>query len=115
MIWLSVNRDFFMVEIFLRKLLLLTALVLRGDYPTGHAPGDATSGTWVRVAQGVAGPDWGALFTPRPGSEVLVDFIDGDIDRPIIVGQLHNGPHELPWPAGVDAGVNHPGTIAGWH
>lgn len=82
---------------------------------TGHAPGDATSGTWVRVAQGVAGPDWGALFTPRPGSEVLVDFIDGDIDRPIIVGQLHNGPHELPWPAGVDAGVNHPGTIAGWH
>ncbi|WP_206742681.1 hypothetical protein, partial [Stenotrophomonas pictorum] len=32
MIWLSVNRDFFMVEIFLRKLLLLTALVLRGDY-----------------------------------------------------------------------------------
>ncbi|MCH8181392.1 MAG: ATP-binding protein [Proteobacteria bacterium] len=33
MIWLSVNRDFFMIEIFLRKLLLLTALVLRGDYP----------------------------------------------------------------------------------
>lgn len=82
---------------------------------TGHAPGDATSGTWVRVAQGVAGPDWGALFTPRPGSEVLVDFIDGDIDRPLIVGQLHNGPHELPWPAGVDAGANHPGTISGWH
>ena len=51
-------------------------------------------------------PDWGALFTPRPGSEVLVDFIDGDIDRPIIVGQVHNGPHELPWPAGVDAGVD---------
>ena len=82
---------------------------------TGHAPGDATSGTWVRVAQGVAGPDWGALFTPRPGSEVLVDFVDGDIDRPLIVGQLHNGPHELPWPAGVDAGANHPGTISGWH
>lgn len=82
---------------------------------TGHAPGDATSGTWVRVAQGVAGPDWGALFTPRPGTEVLVDFIDGDIDRPIIIGQLHNGQHELPWPAGVDADVNHPGTIAGWH
>ena len=32
----------------------------------------------------------------------LVDFIDGDIDRPIIVGQVHNGPHELPWPAGVE-------------
>ncbi len=93
----------------------LSAPITPAGTPTGHAPGDATSGTWVRVAQGVAGPDWGALFTPRPGSEVLVDFIDGDIDRPIIVGQLHNGPHELPWPAGVDAGVNHPGTIAGWH
>ena len=66
---------------------------------TGHAPGDATSGTWVRAAQGVASPDWGALFTPRPGSEVLVDFIDGDIDRPLIVGQLHNGPHERPHPS----------------
>lgn len=38
MIWLSVNRDFFMVEIFLRKFLLLTALVLRGDYPPSCPP-----------------------------------------------------------------------------
>lgn len=82
---------------------------------TGHAPGDATSGTWVRVAQGVAGPNWGAVFTPRAGTEVLVDFVDGDIDRPLIVGQLHNGQHELPWPAGVDSGANHPGTVSGWH
>ena len=82
---------------------------------TGHAPGDATSGTWVRVAQGVAGPNWGAVFTPRAGTEVLVDFVDGDIDRPIVVGQLHNGQHDLPWPAGLDSGANHPGTISGWH
>ncbi|MFT3858188.1 MAG: DUF2345 domain-containing protein [Aquabacterium sp.] len=82
---------------------------------TGHAPGDDRSGTWVRVAQGVAGPNWGAVFTPRAGTEVLVDFIDGDIDRPIVIGQLHNGQHDLPWPAGVDAGANHPGTISGWH
>lgn len=82
---------------------------------TGHAPGDATSGTWVRVAQSVAGPNWGAVFTPRAGTEVLVDFVDGDIDRPLVIGQLHNGQHDLPWPAGVDAGTNHPGTISGWH
>jgi type VI secretion system secreted protein VgrG len=82
---------------------------------TGHAPGDDRSGTWVRVAQSIAGPNWGAVFTPRAGSEVLVDFIDGDIDRPIVVGQLHNGAHDLPWPAGVDAGTNHPGTVSGWH
>jgi type VI secretion system secreted protein VgrG len=82
---------------------------------TGHAPGNELSGTWVRVAQGVAGPNWGALFTPRAGTEVLVDFVDGDIDRPIIVGQLHNGQHDLPWPAGQDSGANHIGAISGWH
>ena len=82
---------------------------------TGHAPGSERSGTWVRVAQSVAGPNWGAVFTPRAGTEVLVDFVDGDIDRPIVVGQLHNGQHDLPWPAGVDASANHPGTVSGWH
>jgi type VI secretion system secreted protein VgrG len=86
-----------------------------GGADTGHAPGNEQSGTWVRVAQGVAGPNWGAVFTPRAGTEVLVDFIDGDIDRPIVIGQLHNGQHDLPWPAGVDSGANHPGTISGWH
>jgi type VI secretion system secreted protein VgrG len=52
---------------------------------------------------------------PPAGTEVLVDFVDGDIDRPIVVGQLHNGQHDLPWPAGVDASANHPGTVSGWH
>ncbi|RZI85640.1 MAG: type VI secretion system tip protein VgrG [Rubrivivax sp.] len=82
---------------------------------TGHAPGHDGSGTWVRVAKSMAGANWGAVFTPRAGTEVLVDFIDGDIDRPLVVGQLHNGQHDLPWPAGVDAGSNHPGTVSGWH
>ncbi len=82
---------------------------------SGHAPGNDTSGTWVRVAQDLAGPNWGTVFTPRTGSEVLIDFVDGDIDRPIVIGALYNGQHDLPWPAGVDAGTNHPGTIAGWH
>jgi type VI secretion system secreted protein VgrG len=68
-----------------------------------------------RVSEGVAGPNWGAVFTPRAGTEVLVDFVDGDIDRPLVIGQLHNGAHDLPWPAGVDAGANHPGTLSGWH
>jgi type VI secretion system secreted protein VgrG len=82
---------------------------------TGHAPGNASSGTWVRVAQHVAAPNWGTVFTPRQGSEVIIDFIDGDIDRPIVVGQVHNGQHDLPRPAGEDSGANHPGTISGWH
>ncbi len=83
--------------------------------PTGHAPGDDRSGTWVRVLQDLAGPDWGAVFTPRPGTEVLVDFIDGDIDRPVVIGQLHNGQQGLPWPAGQDSDANHAGALSGWH
>ena len=89
-----------------------------GGADTGHAPGNAQSGTWVRVAQSVAGPNWGAVFTPRAGTQVMVDFIDGDMDRPIVVGQLHHGLHDLPWPAGAGSGANsvanHPGTISGW-
>jgi len=47
----------------------------------GSAPGDERSGTWVRVAEALAGPNWGSQFTPRIGTEVLVDFIEGDMDR----------------------------------
>jgi type VI secretion system secreted protein VgrG len=86
-----------------------------GQEETGHAPGDAASSQWVRVAQPSAGANWGAVFMPRLGTEVLIDFIEGDLDRPIIVGQLYNGQDALPWPAGVDSGANHPGTLSGWH
>jgi type VI secretion system secreted protein VgrG len=86
-----------------------------GQEETGHAPGDAAASQWVRVAQPSAGANWGAVFIPRLGTEVLVDFIEGDLDRPVIVGQLHNGQDALPWPAGVDSGANHPGTLSGWH
>ena len=86
-----------------------------GQEETGHAPGDAASSQWVRVAQASAGANWGAVFMPRLGTEVLVEFIEGDLDRPLIVGQLHNGQDAPPWPAGVDSGANHPGTLSGWH
>ncbi|MBC7954519.1 MAG: type VI secretion system tip protein VgrG [Cytophagales bacterium] len=85
-----------------------------GQEETGHAPGDAAASQWVRVAQASAGANWGAIFVPPVGTETLVEFIDGDIDRPIIVGQLHNGQDAQPWPAGVDSGANHPGTLSGW-
>ncbi|MBT9525363.1 MAG: type VI secretion system tip protein VgrG [Rhizobacter sp.] len=86
-----------------------------GQEETGHAPGDAAASQWVRVAQASAGANWGAVFMPRIGTEVLVEFVEGDLDRPLIVGQLHNGQDALPWPAGVDSGANHPGTLSGWH
>jgi type VI secretion system secreted protein VgrG len=81
----------------------------------GDAPGDETCGTWVRVAEALAGPNWGTQFTPRIGTEVLVDFIEGDIDRPVVVAQLYTGADPPPFAAGVDSGVNHAGTLSGIH
>ncbi|NUO48682.1 MAG: type VI secretion system tip protein VgrG [Polyangiaceae bacterium] len=52
---------------------------------------------WVRVSQAFAGAGGGALCHPRVGTEVIVDFQDGDPDRPIIVGRVYNG--EQPAPA----------------
>jgi type VI secretion system secreted protein VgrG len=93
----------------------LGAPLTPGQEETGHAPGNAAASQWLRVAQPSAGANWGAAFIPRVGTEVLVDFIEGDIDRPMVVGQLHNGQDALPWPAGADSGANHPGTLSGWH
>jgi len=64
--------------------------------PDGHsgAPADDQAGTWVRIATSmaaVAGANWGAVAVPRVGSEVLIDFIDGDIDRPVVIGSVYNG------------------------
>ena len=56
-----------------------------------NAPASDASGSWVRVAQSVAGANWGAVFTPRLGQEVLVQFVAGDIDRPVVVGVVYNG------------------------
>lgn len=81
----------------------------------GSAPGDERSGTWVRVAEALAGPNWGSQFTPRIGTEVLVDFIENDIDRPLVVAQLYTGADAPPFPAGVDSTANHAGTISGIH
>jgi type VI secretion system secreted protein VgrG len=89
--------------------------VTPGREDSGHAPGDAGASLWVRLAQPVAGANWGHVTLPRIGTEVLVTFVTGDVDRPLIVGQLHNGQDAQPWPAGVDSGANHPGTISGYH
>ncbi len=78
---------------------------------TGNAPGDERSGTWVRVAEALAGPNWDSQFTPRIGTEVLVDFIEGDMDRPVVVAQLYTGADLPPFSAGVDSGANHPGMV----
>jgi uncharacterized protein involved in type VI secretion and phage assembly/uncharacterized protein (DUF2345 family) len=63
------------------------------DGQTG-APADDRSGTWIRIATPlapIAGANWGAVAVPRIGSEVLIDFLDGNIDRPVVIGSLYNG------------------------
>ena len=61
---------------------------------------DRSSSCWIRVAQGWAGAKWGAIFIPRIGHEVIVEFLDGDPDRPVITGSLYNAdnmpPYDLP-------------------
>ena len=58
---------------------------------TDNAPASDASGTWVRVAQGWAGANWGSGFIPRLGQEVVVAFLEGDIDRPVVIGAAYNG------------------------
>lgn len=55
------------------------------------------SSCWVRVAQIWAGAGFGGMFVPRVGMEVVVSFIDGDPDRPLITGCVYNGVNRPPW------------------
>ena len=50
-----------------------------------------SNAVWARVIQPWAGKGWGVQFTPRVGTEVAVAFVDGDPDRPIVIGGLYNG------------------------
>ncbi len=55
------------------------------------------SSCWVRVAQPWAGKNWGAVSIPRIGQEVIVEFLEGDPDRPIITGSVYNAEQMPPW------------------
>lgn len=57
---------------------------------------DENSSCWVRVSQSWAGVSWGAFFLPRIGQEVVVSYIDGDPDRPLVTGCVYNGVNTTP-------------------
>ncbi len=65
-----------------------------------YSKADQNASPWIRVAQVWAGKKWGAMFTPRVGQEVVVDFLDGDPDRPLVAGRVYNNEnmpaYELP-------------------
>ena len=58
---------------------------------------DEHSSVWIRVSQSWAGAGYGTINIPRIGNEVLVSFIDGDPDSPIIVGRVYNGAQQVPY------------------
>jgi len=55
------------------------------------------SSCWVRVAQGWAGNQWGSSFIPRIGQEVVVSFLEGNPDRPLITGCVYNAQQQVPY------------------
>jgi type VI secretion system secreted protein VgrG len=59
---------------------------------------DENSSCWIRVAQLWAGINWGAMYIPRIGHEVIIEFLEGDPDRPIITGRVYHGMNKPPYP-----------------
>jgi len=58
---------------------------------------DEHSSCWVRVSQPWAGQNWGGMWIPRIGQEVIISFLEGDPDRPIITGRVYNAEQMPPW------------------
>ena len=56
-----------------------------------------SSSCWIRVSHPWASSGYGAMFLPRIGDEVIVDFVEGDPDRPIITGRVYNADNMPPW------------------
>lgn len=66
---------------------------------------DENSSCFVRVVQSWAGNQWGASFIPRIGHEVIVNFLDGDPDRPLVTGSVYNGWNKPTYPSKTQSGI----------
>lgn len=71
------------------------------------------SSCWIRVAQALAGNKWGSQVTPRIGQEVIVNFLDGDPDRPIITGSVYNKDNMPTYPSKTQHGIKSHSTLKG--
>ena len=63
------------------------------------------SSCYLRVVQSWAGDQWGSSFIPRIGQEVIVNFLDGDPDRPLVTGTVFNGDNKIPYPSKTQSGI----------
>lgn len=68
-----------------------------GRVKVGFHWGQQMESTWVRVSQGWASRGFGQMHLPRTGDEVIVQFLEGDPDRPIVTGHVYNGKHNVPF------------------
>ncbi|MCW8327859.1 type VI secretion system tip protein VgrG [Photobacterium sp. SDRW27] len=66
---------------------------------------DENSSCWIPVAQPTASNGFGIQFIPRIGDEVLISFIDGDPDRPVISGSIYNGKNKPPYSTATQSGI----------
>ncbi|MFK3974359.1 type VI secretion system tip protein VgrG [Pseudomonas sp. NPDC087358] len=62
-----------------------------------HDQSNENSSCWIRVSQSWAGKNWGSMQIPRIGQEVIVSFLEGDPDRPIITGRVYNAEQSVPY------------------
>ncbi|MEO7964242.1 MAG: type VI secretion system tip protein TssI/VgrG, partial [Gemmatimonadaceae bacterium] len=79
------------------------------EFPWDQGAGmDKKSKHRVHVASAWAGKNWGFIQTPRVGQEVLVEYIEGDLERPVVTGSVYNSKHPHPFPLPGDS------TKSGW-
>ena len=74
---------------------------------------DENSTCFIRVVQSWAGNQWGSSFIPRIGHEVIVNFIDGDPDRPIVTGSVYNGKNKPVYSSKTQSGIKTRSTKKG--
>lgn len=77
---------------------------------------DENSSCWIRVSQRWAGKQWGGIELPRIGQEVMVHFMNGDPDQPIVTGRVYNEDHKVPYelPANkTQSGIKSRSTLDG--
>ena len=74
---------------------------------------DENSSCWIRVAESFSGKKWGTQFIPRIGQEVIIDFIDGDPDKPLVTGSVYNGDNTPPYTSKTQSGIKTHSSLKG--
>ena len=72
-----------------------------------------SSSCYLRVVQSSAGDGWGTSFIPRIGQEVIVNFLDGNPDRPLVTGTVYNGDNKIPYASKTQSGIKTHSTKSG--